>query len=736
MDHMPDKVGIPNEDGFYCLDGSWRFTFVNRITLEFLKRKPEELTGKVIWELFPHLVGSTFERTCLSVMEKHSAQRIEMKSQKADVWYHIVVFPSQGGVAVYWRNITAEKQKQEALAENEERMRLLLESYAQSFWESDAHGIKTTISSAWNNYAGKPSKELQNSDLETLVHPNDLDFALKEYQLAFATGRKIDMVIRIADPERGWRWMNVLAIPRRDESGNIIKWIGMNIDITDRKQFENDLIDSEQRFRALTMATSELLYRMSSDCSELTVLSNSGFFNYTPGPNRNWLQEHIPPEEHTRITDLNRKSIKEKSIFEMEHKVYLADGSVGWVFTRSVPILDENGDIAEWFGVVNNITERIRADENRNYFINMLSHELRNPLAAIAMGLTILKDEPSGSEQAEKTFHIMERQAEQMSRLVDDLLDMTRISQNKIELKKQRIDLNKVVYHIVTDFQPQFSEKGVKLDFALNPDPVMIDADSARLTQAFGNLLHNASKFTKLGDKAKVSVSLDGRETDQAVVTVQDTGTGIEPLFLPRLFEPFTQADSSLAHSLGGLGLGLPIVKGIIDLHNGSIHVQSEGVGKGSQFVIRLPLPNDKGGALKEDQGEMKDAQAFSLRILVIEDIPDLAEIISELLFHLGHEAIVALNGPDGIKKAKNYRPDVVLSDIGLPGMNGYEVAEAFQKDDQLREIYLLALSGYAQPEDVERSRKAGFRNHLAKPVSMEDLKRAITEAYEELQGV
>ncbi len=623
---MPDKIGIPTEDGFYCLDSNWRFTFVNRITLEFLKRKPEELTGKIIWEEYPKLIGTTFERICKSVLEKRSAQRIEMQGPKSGTWYHIVVFPAQGGVAVYWRDITAEKRKNEALASN------------------------------------------------------------------------------------------------------------------------------EQRFRALTMATSELTYRMNSDCSELTVLSGSGIFKYASGSYKNWLQDYIPPEEHDRITAANRKAINDKSIFEMEHKAYLSDGSVGWVYTRSVPILDDKGDIGEWFGAVNNITERKeiekklkesqtnletlveklkRADENRNYFINTLSHELRNPLAAITMGFMVLKGEPKGSEQAEKTISIMERQAEQLSRLVDDLLDMTRITQNKIELKKQRMDLNDVVYHIVTDFQPQFSEKGVKLDFALNPDPVYIDADPVRLTQAIGNLLHNAAKFTRKGDKAKVSVCPDKNNEEQVLITVQDTGAGIDPLFQPRIFEPFAQADSSLAHSLGGLGLGLPIVKGVVDLHNGSIDVLSEGTGKGTRFVIRLPLSDDNDSASKENrQAEAADQQTYSLRILIIEDIPDLAEIISELLFHLGHEVIVALNGPDGVRKAKIYHPDVLISDIGLPEMSGYEIAEAFQNDSQLKDIYLIALSGYAQPEDVERSRKAGFRNHLAKPVNLENLKAALNKAY------
>jgi len=488
---MSDQIGIPVEDGFCCLSADWRFTFLNRITLELLKRKPEELTGKNVWEEYPSLVGTSFEKVCRNVMEKHFAQRIEMQSVLTDRWFHIVVFPSQGGVAVYWREITAEKQARDQL-------------------------------------------------------------------------------------------------------------------------------------------------------EELVAM----------------LQQ---------------------------------------------------------------------ADENRNSFINILSHELRNPLAAITIGLTLLKNAEPGSGQADKAIGIMERQTKQLSRLVDDLLDVTRIAQNKIDLQKERIDLNEIVSHSITDFHPQFTDKGIELDFKRDPNPVWVDADPARITQAVGNLLHNAAKFSNKGDSVWIVVKTDG-EKEQAVVSVQDTGYGIDPAIVLHLFEPFVQADSSLAHSFGGLGLGLPIVKGITELHGGCVSVVSDGVGKGARFTIRLPLSTGQPLPELSDAGAGEKASS-PLNILIIEDIPDLAEILSDLLTHLGHKVTTALNGAEGISMARHHHPDVLISDIGLPGMNGYEIAEAFRSDAQLKDIYLIALSGYAQPEDFERSKKAGFRLHLAKPVSLESLKQALGEA-------
>lgn len=547
-------------------------------------------------------------------------------------------------------------------------------------------------------------------------------------------------------------WYHIVCYPFPTD-GISVHWrdsTEVKFDITDRKQFESDLIESERRFRALTMATSEIVFQFDADLDEMTILSSNNPNRVTQNPSRLWLEEYIPAEDHDKVITEKNKSIRNKSKLEFEHKVRLADGSIGWVCTRAVPLVDNRGEITKWFGVASNITERKRmeqsltdsreyletlverlkqADENRNIFINTLSHELRNPLAAISMGLAILKNGPKEGGQADKTIGIMERQTEQMSRLVDDLLDVTRITQNKIVLKKEQIDLNDVVYHIVTDFRPYFSMKGVRLDFELNPDPVTIDADPARLIQAIGNLLHNAAKFTDTGDTVKVSVSLDEENKDTVAVIIKDTGAGIDPSIQARLFEPFVQADSSLAHSLGGLGLGLTIVKGMVELHEGSVSVSSEGKGKGTQFVIRLPAYKDSGVKESTAEAAATGKQSQTLRILIIEDIADLADILSELLFHLGHEVIIALNGPDGIRKAESYHPDVLISDIGLPEMNGYEIAEAIQNDDRLKNIYLIALSGYAQPEDIERSRKAGFRNHLAKPVDLENLNAALYEA-------
>lgn len=370
------------------------------------------------------------------------------------------------------------------------------------------------------------------------------------------------------------------------------------------------------------------------------------------------------------------------------------------------------------------LSEQIqKADSQKKEFISILSHELRNPLASISASISLQKLVQPGGEEDRKARMVMERQTAQLSRLVNDLLDINRFTKNKITLKKEYIELNKLVQQAMADYQENFIKKGVSLIIKLTLTPIFLEVDPVRLTQAIGNLLHNAVKFTNKGDKTIITVAHD-KKTNEAILTVQDTGIGVNLEILPNLFEPFMQADNSLDRSDGGLGLGLTIVKEIVQMHNGSVAVHSEGIGQGTKFTLRLP------GATIAEQGSTTNyLEPRLLRILIIDDIPDITEILCSLISYLGHEAISASNGPEGITKAKEFKPDILICDIGLPGMSGYEVARSFRNDNELKDVYLISLSGYAQPEDFERSKAAGFYQHLAKPVDLDTLKVILAEA-------
>jgi PAS domain S-box-containing protein len=362
------------------------------------------------------------------------------------------------------------------------------------------------------------------------------------------------------------------------------------------------------------------------------------------------------------------------------------------------------------------------SNRSKNEFLAVLSHELRNPLAPIRNSLYILDRAAPGSEQAGRAQAVIDRQVVHLTRLVDDLLDVTRISRGKIQLRRERLDLCDLLRRTIEDHRSEFARNGLHLHSTLPEKPLWIDADRIRISQVIGNLLHNSAKFTDAG--GHVSVSIRANENlGHAVVQVRDTGVGIGPDVLHRVFEPFAQADTSLARSKGGLGLGLALVKGLVEMHGGTVTVEREGLGKGAEFLVRLPLDSTP---VPEAAQPRRAVDVRPRRVLVIEDNVDAANSLREVLELSSHVLAVAYSGSEAIEKARAFRPEVVLCDIGLPGMDGYQVARTMRADPELRGAKLVALTGYAAPEDVAKSRDAGFDAHIAKPPKVEALQAVL----------
>jgi signal transduction histidine kinase len=361
----------------------------------------------------------------------------------------------------------------------------------------------------------------------------------------------------------------------------------------------------------------------------------------------------------------------------------------------------------------------IEAARRKDEFLGMLSHELRNPLAPLRNASYILRHATSGTEQEGRARAVIERQTEHLTRLVDDLLDVTRISRGKIELRRERVDLRELVWRASDDFRPLMDERGIAFRVALPDVALWVDADPTRIAQVIGNLLQNAAKFTRRGDAVAVDLHTVG---DHAEISVRDTGAGIDEALLSSMFEPFVQGERTLARTEGGLGLGLALVKGMAELHGGSVRAESAGRGHGAELVVRLPLvapapPRDRAG---EHPRHVSNGR----RVLVVDDNVDAAESLADLVAMLGHAVETASDGASAIEKARANPPDIVLCDIGLPGMSGYEVAKALRGGG--KRLRLFAVSGYAQPEDVKKALEAGFDAHLAKPLKIEDLERLL----------
>lgn len=367
------------------------------------------------------------------------------------------------------------------------------------------------------------------------------------------------------------------------------------------------------------------------------------------------------------------------------------------------------------------------ADRRKTEFLAVLSHELRNPLAPIRQSVQLLQHGDLCGELGRRPIEIIGRQTDHMARLVDDLLDVMRITRGKITLHRERVELSELVRRTAEDYRAQYAEAGVALEVEVKDAPVYVDGDPARLVQVVGNLLHNSLKFTPPGGKAWVSVSVHDRD---AVVQVRDDGVGMAPHAVAKLFEPFVQGPQTLDRGSGGLGLGLALVKGVVRMHGGDVIGCSDGKDRGSEFVVTLPTvapPEEMAGALAPEAARA----ASSRRVLVIEDNEDAADTLHDLLELKGHEVMIARTGPEGVELARRHPFDVVLCDIGLPDLDGYGVARALRssEDPRVRSLDLVALSGYALPDDVARSLAAGFDRHLAKPPSLEQLDTILAEA-------
>ncbi|MFL5243138.1 MAG: ATP-binding protein [Gemmataceae bacterium] len=406
---------------------------------------------------------------------------------------------------------------------------------------------------------------------------------------------------------------------------------------------------------------------------------------------------------------------------EQEIIVERPDGTRRTALAHANPFFDESGKVIGAVNILVDITERKRdeealkeSDRRKSEFLAMLSHELRNPLAPLRNGMQILRLTRADGE-ADKPLSIMERQLEQMVHLIDDLLDLSRIANGKIELRKCGMDLVLAVKDAVETSRPLILERRHKLTVGLPPKPVWVDGDRNRLAQVFANLLNNSARYTEPGGHIRLAVEQQGSDV---VVSVKDDGAGIPEEKVDAIFEMFTQVDRDLERSQGGLGIGLNLVRGLVEMHGGRVEACSDGPGKGSEFIVRLPVLLSPGKRPRPGEGEGSEKERSSpYRILVVDDNKDGADSLGMMLRIMGHDTHTAYDGVEALKTAEAFRPEVVLLDIGLPKLNGYEVARQIREAPWGESMVLIAQTGWGQEEDKCRSKEAGFNFHMVKPI-------------------
>jgi PAS domain S-box-containing protein len=600
--------------------------------------------------------------------------------------------------------------------EREDSSRALLEAVPAGIWVTTRDGVILDVNSAACEMLGFSRDDLVGRSIVEISHPEEP----RARVLAAEPGEVVVSRRRLCQRDGGWALVEGRA--RILDDGRIVTVVQ---DVTELARTERALAESEREFRSIfelalsgkasaDPATGRLL-RVNRKLCAITGFSEQELLART-------FADITHPNDRARFEGVLERVFRgEEPGWSIEQRYVRKDGGVAWVLVTGTMLRDADGRPTRTFATIHDITDRkemeaalreahLRKDE----FLAVLSHELRNPLAPMRNGLAVLARAAPGSEEARRARGALERQVVHLTHLVDDLLDLTRISRGKIQLRREPVDLAELAARTADDHRALLAEARVALEVRIPEGPVAVEGDAVRLAQVLGNLLQNAAKFTPGGGRVSLELEREGR---WALLRVRDTGVGIDPAVLPRLFEAFAQADATLDRSRGGLGLGLALVKRLAELHGGSVSARSDGAGCGAEFEVRLPLSTRGAECAPEPE---RVASGRGRRVLVIDDNVDAAETLRDVLEMSGHSVAVAHHGPAALALARTFAPDAVLCDIGLPGMDGYAVARAFRADAERGGVLLVALTGYALPEDLRRAAEAGFDVHLAKPPPLE----------------
>jgi PAS domain S-box-containing protein len=534
--------------------------------------------------------------------------------------------------------------------------------------------------------------------------------------------------------------ISLTVSPIKDRDGRIIGASKIARDISERKKAEQALREERGRLHATLNGIGDGV--IVTDAKGHVTMMNPVAESLT-----GWKEEAVARpldevfciiNEQTRqeVENPVKRVIREGVVVGLaNHTILIAkDTTERPIDDSAAPIKDEQGRVAGVVLVFRDNTERRRteaalreADRRKDEFLATLAHELRNPLAPIRNAVQVFRIKEVPDPQLQSARDIIDRQVQQMARLVDDLLDVSRITRGKIQLRKERIDLPAAVRSAVEAVRPLIDAQAHQLTITLPPQPVCLDADPIRLAQVVSNLLHNAAKFTEKGGHVWLTVEKQGGEI---AISVRDTGIGIAAEHLPHLFAMFYQVVPALERSQGGLGIGLALVKGLVELHGGSAEARSGGPGKGSEVTVRLPVassPQELEDSGKSGEDPKPGGMMPRCRILIADDLPDSVESLAMILRLGGHDIQTARDGLEAVQAAATLCPDVIFLDIGMPKMNGYEAARSIRQHPWGRHIVLVALTGWGQEDDKRRATEAGFDHHLTKPVDAVTLDKLLS---------
>jgi PAS domain S-box-containing protein len=773
MRHLPGLAWIKDLEG--------RYVYANDAAEKAFRTKRSALYGKTDQEVFPPEVAAQFRDNDRQALASETGiQTIETLEHEDGLVHHSIVskFPIAGsddrpafvgGVAF---DITDLIRAEESIRESEERFRGLAEAMPQMVYVLTPAGEVEYVNQRWRDFTGLSHAD--DAGMRQVVHPDDYPLMTERWRDAAARGAPYEAEIRIQRAaDRVYRWFLTRALPIRSAGGVVIKWFGTCTDIDGQKRAEQGqhilaeagrLLTSSLDYQTTLANVCKLVVPIMADWCSLDLVGDDGHVQHlevahTDPAKLELAREYrrlYPARPHDRIGLMRVFRTGQPEFFAEVSDQHLVMGArdeeelrrlreLGIRSVMIVPITARGRALGALTLVMAESARRYSEDDlhlalslgsraalaidsarlfeqlktndrRKDEFLAMLAHELRNPLAAIDNAVSLLSV-PNPS-QIDWSVDVIGRHVRHLARMIDDLLDVSRITRGKIQLRTRTIDAYPVLEGAIESVRPLFEERKHRLNTSLAPD-LMLQADPTRLEQIVANLLSNAAKYTE--SPGQIWLQAD-REENEIVIRVRDTGVGIPPDQLPGVFELFVQGDRSLERSAGGLGIGLTLVQKLTELHGGTVIATSEGLGKGSEFTVRLPAAKQPLFDVARPVTKPESASKRPARVLVVDDNVDLARGLGRLLEIQGHDVLVVHDGAAGLDKATEWHPEFVLLDIGLPGMDGYQVAALLKQQPDTKDAVVIGISGYGQDEDRRRSRQAGFDHHLVKPISSEDL--------------
>ena len=755
-------------DAFYAVDHEWRFTYLNGRALDYFGMSADELLGRSIWEVFPQSRGTIFDREFRRAVRDRVPVTFETQSARTGRSVDVHAYPSEDGLSVYFQNVTERRRAQKQLEEHAAKIDRLNADLRQRVEEFQALlevlpvGIGIALDpearTIQTNRAFADILRLARGDNASLSAPGDerprhfrvlqdgVEVPPHQLPLQRAAREGItirDLQLEVVFEDGSRRQLLEYAAPLFDASGRPRGSVGAFVDVTDRAA-------AEETFRIMANNAPVLVWI--ADTAGRTTWFNEPWLRFTGRSmaaelGHGW-RDGIHPDDRAHCEEAFGTAIASGTAFSIEFRLRRHDGAWRWMMYQGVPLRRADRHTG-YIGSCVDITDRkaaelertrlldeVReADRMKDEFLATLSHELRTPLNAILGWTRMLRTGSLPPDRAARALEILERNAHAQTQLVEDILDMSRIVTGKLRLELRPLKLHDVLNAAVDAVRPAAEAKGVALIIEADPDTGRLNGDADRLQQAIWNLLTNAIKFTPSGGRVDVRLQRVGPQVE---VSVTDTGIGMAPEFLPYIFHRFRQADAGSTRNTTGLGLGLSIVKHVIEAHGGTVQATSAGLGQGSCFRIRLPLPvvvdraETAGARAGSQTGDEIGRETLALdhtrlkgtRVLAVDDESDSLALLVEVLEEAGAEVVAVSSAPAALERLRTWRPDVIVSDIGMPDMDGWELIRRVRLEhaDGRPQIPAAALTAYARAEDRARALREGYQVHLSKPFEPAEL--------------